>query len=72
MLSQGYYKKREREIEDIKFIAWHSMIGTRIEKIPSFDQFVKGSKPKTKASQDQREKFLYEAMKHYNNKKKQS
>ncbi|TYP89426.1 hypothetical protein BC792_12727 [Sphingobacterium allocomposti] len=68
-MSQGYAKKREREIEDIKFIAWHSMVGTRLEKIPSFEQFVLGKKSVTKASQSQRDKFISEAMKHYNSKK---
>lgn len=60
--------KREREILDNKYLAYHMIIAPRLQKIPSFEEFI-GNKQKTakRASEKQRELMLA-AVAEYNNK----
>lgn len=68
----GHEEKEERREFEMKFLAWHSMIGPHMNpsKIPSFEQFTrKSNAQKSRMTDDQRERFIQSA-KEYELKKK--
>lgn len=54
--------KRDREIFDSQFIAYHAMIGSHLDpnKIPSFNKFINAEEPAKRLSEEAKQAFLRE------------
>lgn len=67
-MSEAYNRKRDREILDNQFLAYHALIGSHLDakKIPSFEKFIrKESSANKKASEELKMQLLKEAEEHY-------
>lgn len=68
--SEAYNRKRDREILDIQFLAYHSLIGSHYDpkKLPTFEKFINKNSNESKnlnASQETKELLLKEYAEHY-------
>lgn len=67
-MSEAYNRKRDREILDNQFIAYHALIGSHLDpkKIPSFEKFIKkDNSVHKKASEELKIQLLKEAEEYY-------
>jgi hypothetical protein len=58
----GWENKRQREILDNQYLAYHAMIGPHLDpkKIPSFQKFTNNEEPSVKISQEGKDALLAE------------
>lgn len=70
LISQlAWQSKRDREVLDVQFVAYHAMVGSHLnpKSLPSFEKFISkiDDRPIEKASDEQKERLLAATAEYY-------